>query len=320
MLLQLGLQLLHHAGQKRLALLPQRIHLGRHLLIRIGVGIPERQVFELAAQLAHAQPMCQRSVDIQRLLGDLLLLFGLQVLQRPHIMKPVRQLDNHHANIGHHRQQHLANILGLVVLAIGKLDLVQLGDALDNVRHLVAELHRDLRRGDIRVLNRVMQQPRCNRRRIHPQLGQHLPDLKRMNDIRLPTRPLLPLMLLQAELPRLADNLEIVPRPVGPHRLQQMLKLFIHRPDIRLGAPLQMRRRRISPQRQRRWRCYKAPTRLIQIPCRQSRNHRPHLRQSRFHLDPGVRRLGSAHHGRTRPGEVRFGLRDEHRIVCHRLL
>ena len=63
-----------------------------------------------------------------------------KMLQRAHIVQPVGQLDDDDANVRHHRQQHLANVFRLAVFAIGELDLVDLGDAFDDVRHLLAEL------------------------------------------------------------------------------------------------------------------------------------------------------------------------------------
>jgi hypothetical protein len=86
----------------------------------------------------------QRSVDVLRLAGDGLLAVGLQVLQGAHVVQPVGQLDEHHAHIGNHGQQHLAHVFGLAVFAVGKLDLVDLGDALDDVGHLLAKLGRNL--------------------------------------------------------------------------------------------------------------------------------------------------------------------------------
>ena len=67
------------------------------------------------------------------------LAFRLQVLQRAHVVQAVGQLDEDHAHVRHHGQQHLADVLGLAVFAVGELDLVDLGDAFDDVRHLLAE-------------------------------------------------------------------------------------------------------------------------------------------------------------------------------------
>ena len=83
--------------------------------------------------------MSQRRVDVLGLAGDGLLAVGLQVLEGAHVVQTVGQLDQHHAHIGDHGQQHLAHVFCLAVFAVGKLDFVDLGDALDDVGHLVAK-------------------------------------------------------------------------------------------------------------------------------------------------------------------------------------
>ncbi len=206
--------------------------------------------------------MRQRSEDIQRLPRDLLLLLGLQVLERPHVVQPVRQLDDHHANIGHHRQQHLADVLCLVIFAICELDLIQLRHTFNDVRHLIVELLRNLVRCDVGIFNRIMQQSRRYRSRIHLQLRQHLPYLERMNDVWLAAGALLACMLPHAEHPRLADNIQIISRPVRMHRLQKLLKTPTDRSWIRclvdhtqgVGGLRQQRRQRRN----------EAPARFIQ--------------------------------------------------------
>jgi len=105
------------------------------------------------------------------------------VLQRTHVVQTVGQLDDDHAYIRHHGQQHLADVLRLVVLAVGELDLVEFGHALDDVGHLIAEAPREFERRDVRVLDSVMQQAGADRSRIHLELGKHLRDLERMDDV-----------------------------------------------------------------------------------------------------------------------------------------
>ena len=153
-------QRVFHAAQKLLALDAPRLDGRGHLLVAHRIGVAESQVFQFAAHLAHAQPMGQRRVDVQRLARNRLLPVGLQVLQRAHVVQAVGQLDEHHAHVGHHGQQHLAHVLGLAVFAVGELDLVDLGDALDDVGHLVAEIGLDLLAGGRGVLNGVVQQSR----------------------------------------------------------------------------------------------------------------------------------------------------------------
>jgi hypothetical protein len=150
--------------------------------------------------------MRQRRVDVLGLAGNGLLPVRLQVLQRAHIMQPVSQLDQHHAHVGHHGQQHLADILRLAVLAVRKLDFVDFGDALHNVGHLVAKFGRNLLIGGRGVFHRIVQQAGGNRRRVQLHLRQDLGHLQRMNDVRLARGAHLPVVVLDAELPSLADQ------------------------------------------------------------------------------------------------------------------
>jgi len=52
---------------------------------------------------------------------------------------PDSQLDEFYEHAAHHGKLHLAHVLRLPVLTVRIVDLVKLGDALDNVGHLVAE-------------------------------------------------------------------------------------------------------------------------------------------------------------------------------------
>ena len=142
----------------------------------------------------------------------------------------------------HHRQQHLADVLRLVVFAIRKLDLVELRNALNDVRHLVAKALRDLRRRDVRIFNGIVQQAGGDSRRVHLQLCKHLRHFKRMDDVRLATGPLLPRMLLQAEPPRRTDHLQVIQRPIGADRLQKRLEVTVNGRDLSVGESRQVGR------------------------------------------------------------------------------
>ena len=150
--------------------------------------------------------MRQRRVNIERLARNRLLPIRLQVLQGAHVVQPVGQLDQHHAHIAHHGQQHLAHVLGLPVLAVGELDLVDLGHALDNVRHLVAESLANLLAGRRRIFDGVVQQGGGDGRRVQLHLRQHLGHLERMHNIGLAGGARLPLVVAHAELPRLSNQ------------------------------------------------------------------------------------------------------------------
>ena len=135
-----------NAAEKLLSLDALGFNGFRDFLEADGVGVAEGKIFKFAAHLAHAETMGERGVDVESLASDGFAAVGLQVLQRTHIVQAVGQLDENHANVGDHGEQHFSHVFGLAVFAVGELDLVDLGDAFDNVRHLIAEVGFDLLR------------------------------------------------------------------------------------------------------------------------------------------------------------------------------
>jgi hypothetical protein len=129
----------------------------------------------------HAQPVGQRRVDVEGLAGLALLRLLLQVAQRAHVVEAVGQLDDEHADVAAHRHDHLADRLGLGGVAV--LDLVELGDAVDERSDLVAEVVAQLLEGVRRVLDRVVQEGRDQRRLGHADFGQDRRDRERVGDV-----------------------------------------------------------------------------------------------------------------------------------------
>ena len=153
------------------------------------------------------------------------------MLERAHIVQAVGELDEDYANVGDHCEQHLADVLGLVILAVGKLDLVQLGDALDDVGHLLAEALLDLAGGDVGVFDGVVQEAGGDGGGIHLQLREHQGYLERMHDVGFAGSPLLPLVMLETELPSLADDFQVVAGAILVDLLEQAGELRVHLAD-----------------------------------------------------------------------------------------
>ena len=123
----------------------------------------EREVLELPLDRVDAEPVRDRRIDVERLLRLLKLLLPAEVLDRPHVVQAVGELDEDDARILRHRDDHLAVVLDLRVLAARELDARQLRDALDEPRDLVAELALDVRDVASRVLDDVVEE-RCRQR------------------------------------------------------------------------------------------------------------------------------------------------------------
>src|SRR5208282_1978619 len=131
---------------------------GGDLLEADRIGVTEGQVLELAAYLAHAEAVGEWGIDVEGLAGDGFLAVRLQVLEGAHVVEAVSELDEDDADVGDHGQQHLADVLGLAVFAIGELDFVDLGDALDDVGDLIPEAGFDLFAGGGRVFDGVVEE------------------------------------------------------------------------------------------------------------------------------------------------------------------
>ena len=72
-------------------------------------------------------------------------------------MQAVGKLDQHDADVVDHGQHHLAEVLGLLFLTRGEINLADLGDALDDVGNLLAKLFSNVDDRDRSVLDGVVQ-------------------------------------------------------------------------------------------------------------------------------------------------------------------
>ena len=195
------------------------------LVVGDGIDVLEREVLELAADLAHAQPVRDGRVDFLRLAGDLDLPLGREVLEGAHVVQPVGQLDHDHADVVDHGQHHLADALGLGLFAGGELDLADLGDALDDVRDLLAEFVADVVDRDRSVFDGVVQQAGGDCRGVQLHVGQHRGNFKGMNEIRLAGGAGLALMMAEGEVVGLLDQRQVVVGTIGANLAQQIAKL-----------------------------------------------------------------------------------------------
>jgi hypothetical protein len=146
---------------------------GDHLLdlgVLLGVQRREAQVLELPLDLLDPEAVRQRGVDVERLLGDGALARHRHHRDRTHVVQPVRELDEQYAPVVGHGDEHLADggcLLGLLGV---ELQAVELGDAVDDGRDLVAELLDEPLGGDAGVLDGVVQQGGRDGRLVEPQV------------------------------------------------------------------------------------------------------------------------------------------------------
>ena len=97
-------------------------------------------------------------------------------------MEAISELEQDHPNIGRHRNNHLAVVLGLRFVSRLKRKRVEFRYAIDERSCLVAEELSDLLERDGRVFDRVVEQ-RCNKRLgVEPKASADRRDADRMAD------------------------------------------------------------------------------------------------------------------------------------------
>ncbi len=207
--------LLHELFALRGAVAHETLDLDVELRVEHG----EREVFELPLDRLDAEPVRERRVDLEGLLR--LALRGLLGHEAPgaRVVQPVGELDDENPDVFAHRDDHLAHGLGLSTVAV--LELVELRDAVDEHRDLVAEVGAHHVERVVGVFDGVVQQCGSDRLRADAEVGEDLRDRDRMRDVRLAALALLARVRLLSGRVGTLDQRHVRLRVVRAHRLQQ---------------------------------------------------------------------------------------------------
>ena len=157
------------------------VELGEALRVEGGEG----EVLELLLELLHPEAVGQRGVDVERLLGDALLLGHRHGGDRAHVVQPVGQLDHQHAQVARHRDEHLAHRRRLLGFARVELDALELGDPVDDLGDLAAEVGLDVGQRDLGVLDGVVEQGGGDGDLVESDVGDDAGDGQRVVDVAL---------------------------------------------------------------------------------------------------------------------------------------
>ena len=114
---------------------------------------------------------------------------GLHVLERAHVVQPVGELDQQHANVAGDGDQQLAEVLGLLGLLGDEVELLDLGQAVDQRADLLAEHLVDLGAGDVGVLDDVVQQRGGDGGVVELELGEDRRHLERVGEVGIARLP-----------------------------------------------------------------------------------------------------------------------------------
>ena len=152
---------------------PFLVQLAREIPVYIGRQVFQAEVFQFGLDLGHAEPVGEWGVDLPGFEGDALLFLLCQVGQRPHVVKPVRELDEDDPHVLGHGNEHLSEVLGLQFLLASEGQPGDLGDAVYQHGHFLAEFRGQLLDGNVfHVFHDVVQQSRRDGHGVQLQTDQ----------------------------------------------------------------------------------------------------------------------------------------------------
>ena len=171
---------------------------GRHHLLDLGVALRvqrgEGEVLELPAHLLDPEPVGQRRVDVEGLLGRAPLLPLGHDGERAHVVQPVGQLDQQDPPVVGHGDEHLADGRRLLRLLGVELEPVQLGHPVDDPGHPLAEGLLDGLERQPGVLHGVVEEGGGHGLLVEAELGHDRRHGDRVRDVGLARAPELALV------------------------------------------------------------------------------------------------------------------------------
>ena len=156
--------------------------------------------------------MRERRVDLAGLPRDPVRARSFERLERAHVVEAIRELDQDDAQVPRHREEHLAEVLGLLPLGAVEVEAADLGDAVHESRDLPTERALDVFEADLRVLDHVVEHRRLNERLVcagPEEIGQDRSDGQAMGHIRLAREADLGPVGFDGEVVRRADRVRV---------------------------------------------------------------------------------------------------------------
>src|SRR5262249_53815913 len=214
------LELLDHAFSRA----PSPVDLRAQSLVFDRLEVSKRQLLQLVFHFANPKTVCDRRIDVTRLLRDGYAAVVWQVVQRPHVVKAVGELDEDHTDVVDHRQQHLPEALRLPLFARRERDGADFRDALDNVRNLRTEQFADALDRRQRVLDDVVEEARGDRDHVQLHVGKEVGDGQGMDQVRFAgVTDLAPVFECRKDVGA-PQQLDVGVRTVGPDFFQQIFE------------------------------------------------------------------------------------------------
>jgi hypothetical protein len=173
-------------------------------------------------------------------------------------VEPVGELDEDDPDVLRHREQHLADVLRLLLLVAQRREARQLRDTVDEVGDLGVEAVLDIGQAVLGVLGDVVEERRLDGDGVDAEVGQDLRRRDRVRDVGLAGGPLLAPMRVDRQVEGTIEVGEVGGRMMlgdgGLQRRPQRLEIDFARPARldRLSparAPASRRLGRLRPHR-----------------------------------------------------------------------
>ena len=170
-----------------------------------GVDGVKGQVLVFHPHVVHAQPEGDGGVQFQGFGGNAATLFGAHHMQGAHVVQAVSQLDEDDADVPGHGQHHLAQVFRLLLRFRFELDLGDLGNAVHQLGHLLAEFVGQLFFAEPGVLDHIVQHGGHERGMVHVHVGEDVGHCQRVSDVRIPGAAVLAFVCLLGKMVSVYD-------------------------------------------------------------------------------------------------------------------
>ena len=176
----------------------------------LGLEIAEGEIFEFAADQAHAEAIGDGGVNIESLAGDALLAVGIEKFERAHIVEAVGELDHDDADVIDHGEQHFADVFGLASFGGEQIETADLGGAFDEAGDVGAEYFGDRGERNFGVFDDVVEQSGAERDDVELHVREEVRNFDGMREERLAGKAGLRFVLLGGEIVGAAEKVEVV--------------------------------------------------------------------------------------------------------------
>ena len=201
-----------------------------------GVGVAHGIVLQLALDGVEAEAVGEGDIEVGGLGGDFELFLGRHCVEGAHVVKPVGELDENHADVLRHGEKDLLEVLGLQgdVLVIDH-EVLDFGEPVDDGGDGLAEELAHVVEGVVGVLHHVVEQgaDHGGGAEVHLGAADHGHG-DGVVDVGLAALASHTVVRVSGQLEGFADLLALLRVGPRPHHLQQLAVLAHHRLVLQL--------------------------------------------------------------------------------------